>query len=157
MNLRIGGVCSGFIVCEHPERYSNIKMHVWDTVSGVKLPNTKTYQTEKQTQTLHCKKTSPHKTVVFSLNRDNNLLAAQSHLFPLCKTCHRQLQPLNKVPLVTHHWRKQMFRLPLQKQTSDSGRWWNGADPKLLSHPSEPAKPAAAWSVPLTLPLRERK
>lgn len=31
------------------------------------------------------------------------------------------MQLLNKVPLVTHHPRKQVFRLLLQKQTSDSG------------------------------------
>lgn len=81
----------------------------------------------------------------------------QSHLFPLCKTCQRQIRVLNKVPLVTYHRRKQMFRLPLQKETSDSGRWWNGADPKLFWRSSEPVKPAAAWSVLLTLPPGERK
>lgn len=77
--------------------------------------------------------------------------------FPLCKTCQRRIQLLNKVPLVTHHPRKQVFRLLLQKQTSDSGRWWNRAHPKLFSHSSEAAKPAAAWSMPLTLPLGERE
>lgn len=107
------------------------------------LPNLKTNQTVKQTQPLHFKNASSDKT---TLNREHNLLTARSHLFPLCKTCRRQIQLLNKLPLVKNHGRKEMFRLLLQKQTSDSGRWWNRADPKSFLHSTEPAKPGGPWN-----------
>lgn len=63
-----------------------------------------------------------HTRLWFTLNRDHNLPAAHSHLFQLCRTCQTEIQQLNKVPLLTHHGRKQVFSLLLQKQTSDSGR-----------------------------------
>lgn len=97
-----------------------------------------------------------HTSLCFTLNRDHNSCAAHSHLFQLGKTCQTEIQQLNKVPLLTHHGRKQVFRLLLQKQTSDSRRWWNRADPKLFSRCSKPAKPAAAWSIPLTPPPWEK-
>lgn len=119
------------------------------------LPNLKTKKQSNKYKH-YTTKIQVHTRLWFTLNRDHNSCAAHSHLFQLCKTCQTEIQQLNKVPLLTHHGRKQVFRLLLQKQTSDSRRWWNRADPKLFSRCSKPAKPAAAWSIPLT-PPPERK
>lgn len=139
----------------YSRKWISWKGYTW--VCQWKLPNVKTNQTVKRTQTLHNKNTSSDKALVYPKQRSQLAHCTIPVHFHYVKTCQRQIQVLNKVPLVTHHLRKQVFRLLLQKQTSDSRRWWNRAAPKLFWRSSEPAKPAAAWSMPLTLPLSERE